>query len=70
MLAEWVLIGRKEADPVISPRLHDVPQAEVCVSGVVVLDYSDKVREGEALLVQGVLHFSQSAKGYADSGRD
>ena len=63
-----VLIGRKEAEPVISPRLHDVPQAEVCVSGVVVLDYSDKVREGEALLVKEVLHDVQSSEELSGHG--
>ena len=49
MLAGQVLIRRKEAEPVISPRLPDIPQAE----GIRVGDSPDKVRE-DTLLVKGM----------------
>lgn len=38
MLAAQLLIGRKKAEPVISPRLHYIPHIE----GIEVLDFLDK----------------------------
>ena len=51
MLAGQVLIRRKEAELVISPRLHNILQVEDIGVG---LPRSD--REKEALLRKGVLH--------------
>jgi hypothetical protein len=45
VLAGEVLIRRKEANPIISPRLQDIPQVEGSGS-------PDKVREGRALLLK------------------
>ena len=44
------LSGRKEVEPIILPRLSDIPQVE----GMVVLGSPDKAREGETLLEKGV----------------
>lgn len=52
-LLDIFLSEKKETKPVISPRLHGIPQVE----GVGVLGSLDKVREGEAKLVRGVLLF-------------
>ena len=64
-LLNGFLIRKKEAEPVISPRLRDAPQ----VDSMRVLSSPDKVREGEALLVKGVPHFTARSEGYPDNGR-
>lgn len=63
MLAEQVS-WKKKAEPVISSTLPDIPQAEgVGASG------SPEVREGEALLVKGVLRFVLSPEELSGPGR-
>lgn len=52
-LLNGFLIRKKEAEPVISPRLRDAPQ----VDSMRVLSSPDKVREGP---VKGVLHYDQA----------
>lgn len=65
VLADWILIGRKEVEPVIKPTLKDILQVE----GVGVLSSAEEVREGEALLVKGSPYFVLRSEGYLDNGR-
>lgn len=56
---------REEVEPLIPPWLGDI----LHVMGMGVWGSSDKVREGEALLVKGVRHFALSSSGYLNNGR-
>lgn len=51
-----------EIGSVILPRLGDIPQ----VKSIGVLGSPDKVKEGEALLINGVPHFALSLEGYLE----
>ena len=58
VLAEHVLIRRKKIELVTPLRLRDIPLVEAHVGGG--QNSSNKVREGEALLVKGVSHIVPS----------
>jgi hypothetical protein len=59
VLAEWVLIRRKDVEPVILTK--GVCDVHVCVGGGE-LNSPGKVREGEALPMKGVLHYVPSSR--------
>lgn len=65
MLGGQVLIRRKEANPVISPRLLHIWQVE----DIGVLDSIDKVRKREVLQVKGVPQFRLSSEGHPENSR-
>lgn len=60
VLDRQFLIGREEAEPVISLRLPNIPQVE----GIEGSCSPDSIRKGEALLVKRILHFAPSSEDY------
>jgi hypothetical protein len=64
VLAERVLIGRKEAEPVTSPRLHDILQVEEYG-----FELASQGQRRKVLLVKGVPHFLRSSQGYLTNGK-
>jgi hypothetical protein len=65
VLTRQGLIRRKEAEPVISPKLFDFMQVE----GIWISSSPDNVRKGKALLIKGVPHLAPNSEDCLDNSR-